>query len=106
MRNWFQQLLDRLWPPRSGPMADGESRAAHIRIAILLVIVLVAGPEVVVLMDLAALSALLEILGGTLFLTAFASGAKLLVVELGRAIRSMFLPLVPLFLVRSAVPRL
>ncbi len=107
MRYWLQQLLDRLWPSRSGPKTADESRAAYLRIAIVLVVVLAAGPELIVLMDLAALTALLEVLGGALFLTAFASGARLLLVELGRAIRSMLLPLAPLLLVvRPAVPRL
>jgi hypothetical protein len=106
MRYWFRKLLDRFLPSGSGPAKDGESRAVYYRFAVVLLIVLAIGPELVVLMDLAALTSLYEILGGALFVTAYASGAKLLAIELFRVVRKMLLPFAPLLLMRSALPRL
>jgi hypothetical protein len=106
MRHWIRILLDRFRPSGSGPAKDSESRAAHYRFAVVLLIVLAIGPELVVLMDLAALTSLYEILGGALFVTAYASGAKLLAIEILRAVREMLLPFAPLLLMRSALPRL
>jgi hypothetical protein len=106
MRYWFRKLLDRFRPSGSGPTKDGESQAAYYRFAVVLLIVLAIGPEWVVLIDLAALTSLYEILGGVLFAAAYASGAKLLAIELFRAVRRMLLPFAPLLLMRSALPRL
>jgi len=106
MRYWLRKLRDCLWPSGVGHTTGKVSRTAYYRFAVLLLIVLAIGPELVILLDLAALVSLYEILGGALFVTAYASGAKLLVVEFVRAIWNMFLPLAPLFLVRPSLPRL
>jgi hypothetical protein len=103
MRYQWQQLLERIWPSRSGPTTEHAFRNAILHMALLLAIALAAGPDAIAAMEL---NALLEILGATLFLTVYTSSAKLMAVEFGRAIRNMSLPLAPLLLVRSDAPRL
>ncbi len=106
MRYWFHKLLDRFRPSSSGSTKDNESRAAYYRFAVVLLIVLAIGPELVVLLDLAAVVSLYEILGGALFVTAYASGARLLAVEFVRAVKNMLRPLAPLLRMRSMLPSL
>jgi hypothetical protein len=103
MRYQWQQLLERFCRSRGGTSKDHGRRVAFLHIGIIVVIVLVGGPEVIAAMELITL---LEILGATLFLTAYAAGLKLLWLALVRTIRKTFLPLAPLFLERSAAPRL
>jgi hypothetical protein len=104
MRYWLSKLIDRFRLSSSGPTKANESRAAYYRFAVVLLIVLAIGPELVVLMDLAAVVSLYEVLGGALFVTAYVSGARLLAVELVRAVKNMLRPFAPLLRLRSVLP--
>jgi len=103
MRDVWQSLLEHLWPSRSGSPAGQERRTALLQAGIALAIALAAGPEVFAAMEM---TALLELLGASLFLTAFAAGAKLTAASLWRATGDILLPAAQLFVIRSdaAVP--
>jgi hypothetical protein len=59
------------------------------------------GPEIFAAMEM---TALLEMLGASLFLTAYAAGAKLKAIELGRALHDIVLPTAHVALIRSNAP--
>jgi hypothetical protein len=106
MLNWLHKLQDRFRPSSSGPTKDKESRAAYYRFAVVMLIVLAIGPELVVLMDLAAVVSLYELLGGALLVTAYVSGVRLLAVELVRAVKNALRPFAPLLRLRYMLPSL
>ena len=106
MRYWIRKLLDRLRPLSSGLTPENAARTAYFRFAIVWIIVLAIGPELIVLLDLAALVSLYEILGGALFVAAYVSGAKLLALDLFMAVRNVLRPLAPLFQVGSTMLRI
>jgi hypothetical protein len=60
-----------------------------VHIAIALAIALAAGPEVILAMEM---TTLLEMLGASLFLTAYATGAKLTAITLGRSVCGIMFP--------------
>ncbi len=99
MRHWLHKLLERFRPSSSGP-------TAYYRFAVVLLIVLAIGPELVVLVDLAAVVSLYELLGGALLVTAYVSGARLLVVELVRALKNTLRLSAPLLRLRYMLPSL
>lgn len=101
MQNQWQSLLDRLWPSRCGP-ADGQARRMVLLQAfIALAIALASGPEIFLAMEM---TTLLELLGASLFLTAFATGAKLTALRVWHAARDIFLPAAQVFIIRSDAP--
>lgn len=75
MRHQWLAFLEFLWPSRFDPTASRERRTAQLQACIAIAIALAAGPEVFAAMEM---TVLLEMLGATLFLTAFAAGAKLM----------------------------
>ena len=90
-------LLERLWPSRSG-QADQGFRMGLLQVALAVLITLAAGPEIVAAMEM---TALLELLGASLFLTAYAAGARLLAVSLGRALFDIAFPAMQVVILRS-----
>jgi len=98
MRHQWQALRELLWPSRFDPTASQERRIAPLHACIVIAIALAAGPEIFAAMEM---TALLELLGATLFLTAFAAGAKLVVLNMWSALCRIALPTPQLAVVRS-----
>jgi hypothetical protein len=98
MRDLWKSLLACL-PPQWRLTPDPKRRAAFLKVIIVAAIMLSAGPEMVAAMELRIL---LEILGVTLFTTAFIAGARLVLLILGENLRSLWLPVAPVALVAIA----
>ena len=73
------------------------------KVVILLTIFSLAGPEVIAAIEL---QVLLELMGATLFMTAFAAGAKLLLLDLAAQARRILLLALRLFSVRNDAARI
>ena len=99
MQSQWQTLLEDLWPSRSVPRALLWRRDALLFTAIALAISLAAGPEIFAAMEM---TTLLELLGASLFMTAFTAGAKLALTGLWSAIGRLVLPAPQLVIVRFA----
>jgi hypothetical protein len=99
MQSQWQALLEDLWPSRSVPRDLLWRREALLFIAIALAISLAAGPEIIAAMEM---TTLLELLGASLFMTAFAAGARLALMRLWDAIGRVVLPAPQLVVIRSA----
>jgi hypothetical protein len=89
MRHHWQALLDLIWPSRYDPVATRERRIALLQAALVVAIALAAGPEVFAAMEM---TAVLELLGAILFLTAMAAGARLVALTIWRTICRIALP--------------
>jgi hypothetical protein len=89
MRHQWRALLELIWPSRYGPTASHERRIALLQAGIAIAIALAAGPEIFAAMEM---TALLELLGAILFLTAMAAGAKLVALSIWNAICNTALP--------------
>ena len=98
MRNQWQAVRELFWPSRFDPTASQGRRTALLQAGIAIAIALAAGPEVFAAMEM---TALLELLGATLFLTAFAAGVKLVALRMWRALCRISLPAPQLAIVRS-----
>jgi hypothetical protein len=98
MRNQWQSFLELIWPSRHDPIASRERRIALLQASIAIAIALAAGPEIFVAMEM---TALLELLGAILFLSAMAAGAKLVAQNICRAAYNIAFPLPPAVVVRS-----
>ena len=101
MKKLWQSFLEHLWPSRSGPADDKSYRMVLLHSLIVLAIALAAGPEVFAAMEM---TTLLELLGASLFLTAFGSALLLLAAEFARGLRNNLLPAPQLWLIRSRAP--
>jgi hypothetical protein len=99
MKHLWQVLLERLWPSRGDSPAGQSRRMILLQAVVALAITLAWGPEIFAAMEM---TALLELLGVGLFLTAYAAGFELKAIELFRALRSIVLPLGQLALLRSS----
>ena len=95
-------LLERIWPSRSVPHNDQGLRFAVLQVLIAAAIAVAAGPEVIAAMEM---TTLLEMLGASLFLTAFGAGVKLMAIELWRALPNIVLPAAEMTVMRSGAPR-
>jgi hypothetical protein len=98
VRAQWQSVLELLWPSRSGPLAHEGRHAARLQAAIALAIAMVAGPEIFAAMEM---TALLEVLGVSLFLTGFAAGARLAAMSVYRAACNIAFPPAQLHVIRS-----
>ena len=94
MRNFWKSLLASLSSWRWS--LDPARREALLKFVIVATIFLCAGPEIVAAIEL---QILLEMLGATLFMTAFVAGAKLAFINLGQKLRSPLLPMAPVALI-------
>ena len=93
-------ILERLWPSRRG-QADQGFRMGLVQLALTLLITAAAGPEIFAAMEM---TALLELLGAGLFLTAYAAGVRLLANSLGRAVFDIAFPAMQVVILRSNAP--
>jgi hypothetical protein len=93
-------LLEHLWPSRSGPSASQERRMALLQVGIAFAIALASGPEIFAAIEM---TTLLEMLGASLFLSAFAAGARLAVENLWRSICNILFPAAQIAVIRSDV---
>jgi hypothetical protein len=79
MRTLLQLVAEFLWPVRAIPPPGRVSRDVYLRPLVLLIIVLLVGPELFAVVEL---TTLLDLLGATMFLFAFAVAYKMLGVAL------------------------
>lgn len=103
MRNRWQELLELIWSSRYDPICSRKHRVALLEVFLAVVIAVAAGPEIFAAMEMAAL---MELLGGMLFLTAMGAGAKLVALDIWNAIYKLTFP-VPLAVVvrpRASIP--
>lgn len=89
MRSFLWSIVAALKSLQGGFEGSRAQRDALLRPLLILVIVVVAGPDIFALTEL---TTLLELLGATLFVIAYLSGFKLLGVSLLSGLRSLFLP--------------
>lgn len=101
MNHQWQSFLEHLWPSRSGPNDGQGFRITLLQAAIAIAIAIAAGPEVIAAMEM---TMLLELLGASLFLTAFAAGAKLAAMTLCRAVYNIVIPAAQMSVLRSDAP--
>lgn len=104
MRTLWQEWRELIWSSRYDPVASHQHRIAVLEVFLGVVIAVAAGPEVFAAMEM---TALMELLGGLLFLTAMAAGARLLVADIWNAFCKLLLPVPLAALVRpdASVPR-
>jgi len=98
MHGSWQALLEDLWPSRSVPPESLRRREAMLRAVIAMGFIAAAGPEVIAALEM---TALLELLGASLFLAAFQAGAKLALMRLWEVLCAIALPAPQLAIVRS-----
>ena len=92
MRNLWREFLELIWSSRYDPIASQRHRIAMLEVALAVAIAVAAGPEIIAAMEM---TALMELLGGVLFLTAMGAGARLVALTLWNAIYRFAFP-VPL----------
>ena len=97
MRHTWQAFLELLWPSRYDPIAGHARRLASLQAGIAIAIALAAGPEIFLAMEM---TAVLELLGALLFLTAMAAGAKLVALSICSAVYDLAFPVPPAAIVR------
>src|SRR6185295_5981101 len=90
MREQWQALLELVWPSHYDPIASHERRVAVLQAVLAIAISLAAGPEVFAAMEM---TAVMELLGAVLFLTAMSAGARLLALSIWSGIRSIVFPI-------------
>lgn len=95
--NW-RQFLELLWPSRYDPIASHARRIALLQTVLAIAIALAAGPEVFAAMEM---TAVMELLGALLFLTAMTVGAKLVLLNLWNTVRAIAFPIPLPVVVRS-----
>jgi hypothetical protein len=89
MRNQWQDFLELIWSSRYDPNASHKHRIALLEVFLAVVIAVAAGPEVFAAMEM---TALMELLGGVLFLRAMGAGAKLVALNTWNAIYRLAFP--------------
>ena len=92
MRNQWQDFLELIWSSRYDPIASRKHRIVLFEVFLAVVIAVAAGPEIFAAMEM---TAVMELLGGVLFLTAMGAGARLLALNIWNAIWRLIFP-VPL----------
>ena len=90
MRQQWQAFLELIWSSRYDPIASHERRIAVLQSVLAIAIALAAGPEVFAAMEM---TAVMELLGAVLFLTAMSAGARLLALSIWSGIRSIVFPI-------------
>ena len=89
MRTLLLLVAELLWPVRAIPRHGHVSRDVYLRPLVLLIIVLLVGPE---LFAVAELTTLLDLLGATMFLFAFAVAYKMLGIALLKWLIKVLVP--------------
>jgi len=90
MRQQWQAFLELIWSSRYDPIASRERRIALLQVFLGIAIALAAGPEVFTAMEM---TAVMELLGAVLFLTAMSAGLRLVVMTVWSSIRSIAFPI-------------
>jgi hypothetical protein len=98
MQQLWQTFLELVWPSRYDPIARHQRRIAVLQAVLAIAIALAAGPDIFVAMEM---TAVMELLGALLFLTAMAAGARLVLLSIWSAIRSIAFPIPLPFVVRA-----
>jgi len=101
MSSFLSSIVQALKSLEGGFVGSREQKDALLRPLLILVIVVVAGPDIFALTEL---STLLELLGATLFILAYLSGFKLLGASLLNGLRRLFVPPEYLMLIRVSRP--
>ena len=104
MRNQWQDLLELIWSSRYDPIASRKYRIALLEVFLAVVIAVAAGPEIFAALEM---TALMELLGGVLFLTAMGTGARLVAFNIWNAIYRLAFPVPLAAIVRpnASIPR-
>ena len=89
MRELLQTLREVAWPSKSAPHGPLSNWDVYLRPLLVLTIVLLAGPDIVALVEV---STLLDLLGATLFLTAMLVWHKLVLASVLDTLRRLFVP--------------
>lgn len=89
MRNLLQLLADCLWPVRPKASAPRLDPDIYLRPLVVLIIVLLCGPEVLAAANLVSL---VDLFGAVLFLTAFAVGYRALGFAVLTSLQRILLP--------------
>jgi hypothetical protein len=97
IRDMLQLLREWLWPVRPRAPWARLDRDDYLRPIIVLMIVLLCGPEVVAAADLVLL---LDLIGAVLFLTAFVAGYRALGLAALTAVQRILFPSEWVFLIR------
>jgi hypothetical protein len=90
MRDVLQMLRELAWPSKPAPGHQRPNVDIYLKPLVVLAIVLLVGPEVVAVVEL---TTLLDLLGATLFLTAFAAANKMLVMSFLESLRRLLVPM-------------
>jgi len=97
MRQLWQSFLELIWSSRYDPVASRERRIAVLQAVLAIAISVAAGPEIFVAMEM---TAIMEILGAVLFLTAMSAAARLVLSSLWNAMRNTACPMPLPYVVR------
>jgi len=101
MNSPWQSFLEYFWPSRSGPSNDKSYRLILLQSLVALGIALAAGPEVFLAMEM---TAVMELLGVSLFLFAYGSAVLLLATRFARGVRLFMVPAAQAPLIHSSAP--
>jgi hypothetical protein len=101
MGTLLNAIADLLWPAHSISRTGQQKLDAYLKPLVLLMIVLLVGPELVAVVEL---TTLLELLGATMFLFAFAVAYKMLGVMLLKAFVEVLVPGECVTLIRARAP--
>jgi hypothetical protein len=104
MKNLWQDFLELIWSSRYDPIASRKYRIALLEVILAVVIAVAAGPEIVAAIEM---TALMELLGGVLFLSAMGAGARLVALSIWNVIYGLMFPVPLAVIVRpnASIPR-
>ena len=95
---WRNIVVEAVWPSRTVPGASRARRMGVMQGLLALAITLAWGPEVFAAIEM---TTLLELLGASLFLTAYSAGVKLTALEFLKLLQGIVSPLGQLAILRS-----
>jgi len=97
MQQVWKNFLELLWPSRYDPIANRQRLIGMLQAVLAIAISIAAGPEIFVALEM---TAVMELLGAILFLTAMSAAARLVVESIWSAIRNTVSPIPLPFIVR------
>jgi hypothetical protein len=90
MRHGWNSFLELIWSSRYDPASNRECRIALLQGVLAVAISVAAGPEIFVAMEM---TAVLEMLGAMLFLTAMSAALRLVLSNIWNAMRNTACPM-------------
>src|SRR4029077_2080877 len=93
----IQLIAESLWPSCSGAPSGRTSREACLKLLAILMIVLIAGPDIFAATEL---TTILELFGATMFLLSFAVGFWMLGLAAFEGLRDFLLPVEQVALIK------